>query len=117
VKVVLFRGKWYDNNGRPPSRASTSLVMDECGIQRVLAKEFMKDNLMKHEPFVFPEDCNQVFLVPDRINKHWQLVVDTEVRRTRPSLPPAIKEVTVSDQPGTCPWKDGPYTHPLRRGP
>jgi hypothetical protein len=85
VKPILFKVKWYDNNVSP-GRASTKLIYDECGIQCVLAKEFMKDNHDQHEPFVWPVGCNQVFLVPNRLNKHWQLVVDTEVRKSRPTL-------------------------------
>jgi hypothetical protein len=64
VRPVLIKAKWFDNNGKP-GRPSTTLIQDECGIQRVLAKEFMKDHLFTHEPFIFPEQCNQVFLVPD----------------------------------------------------
>jgi hypothetical protein len=55
----------------------------------------MSDHLPSNEPFVFPEQCNQVFLVPDPIHPHWQLVVDTEVRRTRTTPPRAVEEVTV----------------------
>jgi hypothetical protein len=45
VKPVLIKAKWYKNNGSA-HRASTELVDDECGIQRVLTNEFMKDHLV-----------------------------------------------------------------------
>jgi hypothetical protein len=95
VKPVLLKAKWYDNDVTD-RRASTTLVQDECGIQRVLAKKFMDDHLVRHEPFVFPAQCNQVFLVPDRLHPDWQLVVDTEVRKMRPTLPKPFEEVTIS---------------------
>jgi hypothetical protein len=78
MKPILLKCKWYNNNVLP-QRPSTTLVDDECGVQRVLAKEFLHDHLICHESFVWPEGCNQVFLIPDRLNKHWQLVVDTKV--------------------------------------
>jgi hypothetical protein len=99
IRLVLIKAKWYKNNVTP-WRDSTTLVQDECGMQRVLVKEFMPDHLVRHEPFVFPEQCNQVFLVPDRLHEDWKLVVDTEVRRDRPNLPMAIQEVSASG-PGT----------------
>lgn len=95
VKPVLIKAKWYKNNGSA-HRASTKLVDDECGIQHVLTNEFMKDHLVRHEPFVWPCDCNQVFLVPDRLHPHWQLVVDTEVRKTRPTLSTPIHDIHAS---------------------
>jgi hypothetical protein len=98
VRPVLLRAKWYPNDVNE-RRASTTLVMDECGIQRVKANKFIEDNRVKHEPFVFPHDCNQVFLVPDRLHPEWQLVVDTEVRTSRPRLPFRMEEVTVGGQP------------------
>jgi hypothetical protein len=100
VHPVLFRAKWYPNKFNARG-VSTTLVMDECGIQRVLAKEFLPDNRVGHEPFVFPQDCNQVFLVRDRLHPHWQLVVDTEVRRSRPNIPIASEEVPVGGQPSS----------------
>jgi hypothetical protein len=99
VKVVVLKCKWYDNNVKP-WRASTSLVDDECGIQRVKTKEFLNDHLWTHEPFVFPSQCNQVFLIPDRLHRHWHLVVDTEVRRERPSIPRRIPPVTNAGEAG-----------------
>jgi hypothetical protein len=99
VEPILIRAKWFKNNaihGRP----STTLVEDECGIQRVLTTAFMRNDLFRHEPYVFPEQCNQVFLVPDKVHLDWQLVVDTEVRRERPNLPHLPHEVTASG-PGT----------------
>jgi hypothetical protein len=99
VKVVVLKCKWYDNNVKP-WKESTSLVEDECGIMRVLAKAFLKDHLWRHEPFVFPTDCNQVFLIPDRLHRHWQLVVDTEVRRERPTLPSFIAPVIIPGEAG-----------------
>jgi hypothetical protein len=57
VKLVLIKAKWYPNNVRP-GRASTKLVDDECGIQRVLANKFMRDDLVQHEPFVWPREYN-----------------------------------------------------------
>jgi hypothetical protein len=35
--------------------------------------------------------------VPDRLHPHWQLVVDTEVRRTRPTLNRPIHDVHASN--------------------
>jgi hypothetical protein len=95
VKPIFIQAKWYKND-MSPRHASTILVQDKCGIQRVLAKAFLKDDQVKHKPFVFPEHCNQVFLVPDRLHPHWQLVVDTEVHRTRPTIPRPPQEVTAS---------------------
>jgi hypothetical protein len=69
----------------------TTLVMDECNIQQVYAKEFMSDHLVRHKPFFFPPKCNQVFLVPYRLQMHWQLVVAIEVRKTRSVLPTAMQ--------------------------
>jgi hypothetical protein len=93
VKIVVLKCKWHDNNVRG-WRPSKTLVEDECGIQRVLAKKILPDHLWKHEPFVFPDQCNQVFLIPDKLRRHWQLVVDTEVRRERPRVPRFIAPVT-----------------------
>jgi hypothetical protein len=95
VKPVLIKGKWYHNDVSP-GQQSTTLVQDECGVQRVLARKFLNDHLERHEPFIFPEQCNQVFLIPDRLHENWQLVVDTEVRRTRPILQRPLQEVLVS---------------------
>ncbi|KAG0575040.1 hypothetical protein KC19_VG312700 [Ceratodon purpureus] len=50
---------------------------------RVFAKDFMNAHLAKQDPYVLPEDCNQVFLVDDRLHRYWKIVVDTEVRKTR----------------------------------
>jgi hypothetical protein len=95
VKPILIKGKWYKNNASG-WRQSTTLMQDECGIQRVLAREFLRDELVTHESFVFPEQCNQMFLVPDRLHEDWQLVVDMEVRRTRPSIPRPLEDVIMS---------------------
>jgi hypothetical protein len=95
VKLVLIRAKWYKNDVSSRN-ASTILVQDECGIQRVLVKAFLKDDQMKHEPFVFPEHCNQVFLVPNKLHPHWQLVVNTKVCRERPTIPKPLQKVTTS---------------------
>jgi hypothetical protein len=95
VKPILIKAKWYPNK-LTSGGESTTLLQDECGIQRVLAKDFIPDHLLQHEPFVFPEHCNQVFLVPDPIHRHWKLVVDTEVRRHRANLPRQVEEVTIS---------------------
>lgn len=86
VQFVLLKCKWWGNNAsfRHPS---TNYVQDECGHMRVYARAFMPDHLEKHEPFIFPKDVNQVFLVDDRIHRDWKIVVDTEVRHIRPSLP------------------------------
>jgi hypothetical protein len=42
-KPVLIKAKWY-NNVLNPRGASTTLLDDECGIQMVLAKDFMPDH-------------------------------------------------------------------------
>jgi hypothetical protein len=109
-KVVLLRARWYKNNVKP-GRASTTLMEDECGIQRVLAKKFMSNHLLRHEPFVFPSQCNQVFLVPDRLKMDWQLVVDTEVRRPRPRIPPRLEELTVQIPTSQSTEEDDPGYH------
>ena len=82
VKQTLIRGNWWQNN-QTERRKSTTLVMDECGVNRVLAREFLNSHLQRHEPFIYPEDCNQVFLVDDRLHRQWKLVVDAEARRRR----------------------------------
>jgi hypothetical protein len=53
VKPVLLRVKWYKNNMNP-RRGSTTLMADECGIVRVKAQNFLRDDLVRHKPFVFP---------------------------------------------------------------
>lgn len=59
---VLFKGKWW-NNKIILQGQSTTLIPDECGFLRLYAKEFMLDHLPQHEPFVFPKDVDQIFLV------------------------------------------------------
>jgi hypothetical protein len=97
VEPVLIRTKWYKNDASP-QHASTILVQDEYGIQRVKAQAFLREDLVRHELFVFPKHYNQVFLVPDRLHAHWQLVVDREVCRERPTLLRAPQEVTTSGE-------------------
>lgn len=97
-RIVLLKGKWW-NNKKNARGQSTTLITDECGFLRVYAKEFMPDNLPQHEPFVFPKDANQVFLVNDRLHPHWYIVVDTEVRKERPSLPEFPFTDTEDDMP------------------
>lgn len=107
VKVTLFRGLWYNNNATV-RRKSTTLVEDECGFLRVYAKEFMSSHLLKHEPYVLPKDCNQVFMVEDRLRKHWKIVVDTEVRKTRVyknNVP--VDDVRVHTPPLVCMPNEG----------
>ena len=91
ISIVLFRGMWWNNNVRQ-YRPSTTYIDDECGFLRILAKDFLPDNLLRHEPFAFPNDCNQVFIVDDRLNPHWKLVVDTDVRKIRPLIPNSTAE-------------------------
>ena len=99
IKVVLLKGKWWNNNVQE-NRASTTYVDDECGLLRIQARNFMPDNRPYHEPFVFPEDANQVFVVEDRLNPQWLLVVDTDVRKIRPRIPRNNEEGgTVEDVP------------------
>lgn len=90
-RSILLKCKWWNNNATT-WRQSTTLVQDECGFLRVLAKEFMPDHLPRHEPFAFPRDVNQVFVVEDRLNQNWLLVVDTEVRRDCPRIPPLLED-------------------------
>jgi hypothetical protein len=97
VKTVLIRGKWYNNNVSP-WRASITLVADECGVQRMYAKNFISDHLVRHEPFVFLEHCNQVFLIPNRMHLHWQLVVDTNVQGRKSIIPIPLQEGTSSGE-------------------
>jgi hypothetical protein len=82
LKQTLIRGQWYYNNKTLTSESST-LIVDECGFNKVKSRNFMRSNLLKDEPFVYPWDCNQVFVVSDRLKAHWKIVVDAEVRRTR----------------------------------
>ena len=79
-------------------RKSTIFIQDECGFMRVFAKDHMADNLVTHEPFAFPKDVNQVFVVPDRLNSHWLIMVDTEVRRYRPEIGNAASPTLATDE-------------------
>jgi hypothetical protein len=82
VKQTLIRGQWFRNN-ESATNASSTLVEDECGYNRVLATALMPSHLIQHEPFVYPLDCNQVFLVDDHLHGNWKIVVDSEVRTIR----------------------------------
>lgn len=57
--------------------------MDECGFNKVFARGFMNSHLMRDDLFVYPHECNQVFLVKDQLQSHWKIVGDIEVRKTR----------------------------------
>ena len=58
-QVTLLKGKWFDSNST--RRASPNLVQDECGFLRVKTRTTLPSHLPTHEPFMYPEDCEQVF--------------------------------------------------------
>jgi hypothetical protein len=95
-QVTLLKGKWFDSNST--RRASPNLVQDECGFLRVKTRTTLPSHLPTHEPFMYPEDCEQVFFVADRINKGWSLIKVMEPRST---------PVVYKGGPATCGSIDG----------
>jgi hypothetical protein len=69
LKVALFRCRWVTNGKRAVSKDKYGYVSVDL---RVLA--------YKNEPFVFANDVEKVFYVPDLANKNWSMVMPGEKR-------------------------------------
>jgi hypothetical protein len=64
LKVALFRCRWVTNGKRAVSK-------DKDGYVSVDFRVFCR----KNEPFVFANDVEQVFYVPDLAKKNWSMVM------------------------------------------
>jgi hypothetical protein len=81
-EVTLLKGMWFNSEPKH-DRALASLVLDECGFNRIkVTNNMMKSTTVSDEPFVYPGDVEQVFFVEDKLHKGWELVVPYD-RRTK----------------------------------
>lgn len=76
IKVVLFRGDWYQTTIGDHDQVTQKV--DECGFTKV--KTTMKEN---SEPWMSPEFVGQVFYFQDPTDPSWSWVVDVEGRGCR----------------------------------
>lgn len=77
--TVLFKCQFWDSIIR--QRGSNATVLeDECGFDRVKARNFLRASAMDDDPFIFPKDVSQLFYVNDPINQGWKLAVKVQHR-------------------------------------
>ena len=75
--IVLFKCSWVkdaDNRGNP------TYMRDRDGF---LIVNFKHRERKDHDPFIFPEQCSQVFFSDERDRKGWKVVMRTESRSRR----------------------------------
>ena len=94
-RITLFHVKWYKSITKGIRQ---NLCLDECGHNRIKIGAFLSEKKETDEPFVQPEEVDQVFYIPDRIYRGWHLIVHSGSRSKRVIYKRETEDLQVSDE-------------------